>query len=117
MAVRRVASRSDAALASATPDRSLLPRACAHHAAAEAILAAAQARDVDLEKRDLLGDAPIHSLLKAIEAAATSEVGATRLDALLVTLEVLGAEANLNAVDGSGNTAFAIGMMSSLPKP
>ena len=81
-------------------------------------MAAAATRNlptVHLDLKDLLGDAPIHSLLKAIEAAATSEVGATRLDALLVTLEVLGAEADFNAVDGSGNTAFAIGMMSSLP--
>ena len=59
-------------------------------------MAAAATRNlptVHLDLKDLLGDAPIHSLLKAIEAAATSEVGATSLDALLVTLEVLGAEA------------------------
>ena len=90
----------------------------AHHEAVAAILAAAVTRNlpsVHLNLKDLLGDAPIHTLLKAIEAAATSELGGAHLDALLLTLEVLGAGADLNAVDGSGNTAFAIGMMSSLP--
>ena len=90
----------------------------AHHEAVAAIVAATKARgmpSVHLNLRDLLGDAPIHSLLKAIEAAATSDEGTASLDALLLTLEVLGAEADLNVVDGQGRTAFAIGMMSSSP--
>ena len=51
-------------------------------------------------------------------AAATSDVGAVgrdRMDAFILTLKALGAEADVNVVDGNGNTAFAIGEMSSSP--
>ena len=50
----------------------------AHATAVAAILDAAKSRNVSeerIQQKDLLGDAPIHTLLKAIEVAATSELG------------------------------------------
>ena len=115
----------------------------AHHAAVAAILAAAKARGVpsaDLEQKDGLDDAPIHSLLKATEAAATSDVGGDSLNAFIRTLEVLGNvdsgeekeekeekeevekgkagpyQIDVNLVDANERTAYEIGIMSAEPR-